>query len=283
MEILGIVTLYNPAKQQAVDNIKRYIDGLDELIIWDNSPLEAGYKSYILPALSDHKTAITWYGTGENLCIAPAINFAWRHAQEQGYDMLLIMDQDSQWQDFAGYRQQIEEYWTKGNKWVYTPYIKGFDNWPITQPLHFRRIFINSGTVIPVEILTAIQGADEAFPLDALDHDLSYQVIRANYQTVCLTNCVLNHTIGQPRQSKILHIVTNDYGRARTYSRTKCHIMNFRKNYDVMTLHEKYVFFKRIFISKFFRIIMIEEDKAGRLHMFFRGIRDGMAYKFQHQ
>lgn len=281
MEILGLVTLYNPDLQQAAENIRRYIDGLDGLIIWDNSPLEAGCKEHILPTLTNHKTSITWYGTGENLCIAPAINYAWHYAQEHGHDMLLIMDQDSQWQDFASYRRQIEEYWTKGNKWIFTPYIKGFDSWKITQLLQFRRIFINSGTVIPIEILTAIQGADEAFPLDALDHDLSYRVLRTGFQIVCITDCVLNHIIGQPRKSKILHMVTNDYGRERTYSRTKCHIMNFRKNHDVMTFHEKYVFFKRIFISKFVRIILIEEDKVGRLRMFFRGIRDGVSYKFK--
>ena len=281
MEILGLVTLYNPDQQQAAENIRRYIDSLDGLIIWDNSPLEAGCKEHILPALSDYKTTITWHGTGENLCIAPAINYAWHYAQEHGYDMLLIMDQDSEWQDFAGYRQQIEEYWTKGNKWVFTPYIKGFDNWKITLPLQSRRVFINSGTVIPIEILTTIQGADEAFPLDALDHDLSYRVLRAGFRIVCITGCVLNHVIGQPRKSKILHLVTNDYGRERTYSRTKCHIMNFRKNHDVMTFHEKYVFFKRIFVSMFVRIILIEEDKAGRLRMFFRGIRDGISYKFK--
>lgn len=293
MEILGLVTLYNPDLQQAAENIRRYIDGLEGLIIWDNSPLEAGCKEHILPELSNHKTSIIWHGTGENLCIAPAINYAWHYAQEHGYDMLLIMDQDSQWQNFADYRQQIEEYWNadclqqiedpwiESIKWVFTPYIKGFDSWEITLPLQLRRVFINSGTVIPIEILTTIQGADEAFPLDALDHDLSYKVLRAGYRIVCLTDCVLNHVVGQPRRSRFLHLVTNDYGRERTYSRTKCHIMNFRKNHDVMTFHEKYVFFKRIFISKFVRIILIEEDKAGRLRMFFRGIRDGISYKFR--
>lgn len=281
MEILGLVTLYHPDLQLAMDNIRRYIDGLDRLIIWDNSPLEVGCKEVILPALADKKTPITWHGTGENLCIATAINYAWHQAQEHNYDMLLIMDQDSQWQDFTGYRRQIEEYWVKGKKWVFTPYIAGFDHWTATQPLHFRRIFINSGTVIPTEILTAIQGADESFPLDALDHDLSYKVLRAGYQTVCITGCVLMHVIGKPRRSKVLHLVTNDYGRERTYSRTKCHIMNFRKNSDVMTFHEKYVFFKRIFFSKFVRIILLEEDKCGRLRMFFRGIHDGITYKFR--
>lgn len=278
--MLGLVTLYNPDVQQAANNIRRYIDGLDKLIIWDNSPLEANFKEQLLNLIEETQTKIVWHGTGENLCIAPAINYAWHYAQEHGYDMLLIMDQDSQWENFTDYRQQIEDYWKNGNIWVFTPYIAGYDNRPASKSLQFRRIFINSGTVIPIEILTAIQGADEAFPLDALDHDLSYRVLRAGFQIVCVTGCILNHIIGQPRRSKVLHWVTNDYGRTRTYSRTKCHIMNYRKNHDVMTRHEKYVFFRRIFCGKFFRIILIENDKIGRLRMFFKGVRDGVSYKF---
>lgn len=282
MEMLGLVTLYNPDLQQVVTNIKRYIDDVEALVIWDNSPLEANCKEYIHDALPEYADKVIWKGTGENLCIAPAINYAWHYAQEHHYDLLLIMDQDSQWEDFASYRQQAENYWAKGNKWVFTPYIAGFDNWAITAPLQTRRIFINSGTIIPTEILTAIHGADEAFPLDALDHDLSYSTLRAGYQTVCLTGSILHHVIGQPRRSKLLHIVTNDYGRERTYSKTRCHILNYRKNKDVMTGREKYVFFKRIFISKFVRILLVERDKVGRLLMFFQGIRDGVSYKFHH-
>ena len=279
-KLLGLVTLYNPDTRKAIDNIKRYAYELDALIIWDNSPLEEDYRHQILTELSDITDRIIWHGTGENLCIAPAINYGWHYAIQERYDMLLIMDQDSQWDSFSNYRQQVEHYWSNGNKWVFTPYIKGYDNWMVADPICNRRIFINSGTIIPIEILNIIHGADEEFPLDALDHDLSYRILKANYQVVCITKCILNHTIGKPRRSKFLHIVTNDYGRERTYSKTKCHIMNYRRHKDVMTLKEQYVFFKRIFISKFFRIILVEEDKVGRLGMFFKGIKDGLTYQF---
>lgn len=279
-KMLGLVTLYKPTPEQTVVNIKQFIDDIDALIIWDNSPLDSNLKDYIFNSLENVSSKIIWHGTGNNLCIAPAINFSWHYAQEHKYNMLLIMDQDSKWADFANYRREIDTYWRERDKWVFTPYIKGFDNWEITKSLHFRRVFINSGTVIPISILTAINGADEAFPLDALDHDLSYRILKANYQIVCITNCLLFHVIGNPRRSRILHMVTNDYGRERTYSKTKCHIMNYRKNRDIMTLNEKYTFFKRIFLSKFIRILLIENDKVGRLSMFFKGIRDGLSYKF---
>ena len=72
-KLLGLVTLYNPDTRKAIDNIKRYAYELDMLIIWDNSPLEADYRHQILNELSDITDRIIWHGTGENLCIAPAI------------------------------------------------------------------------------------------------------------------------------------------------------------------------------------------------------------------
>lgn len=279
-KMLGVVTLYNPDAGVAASNIRRYAAHLDKLIVWDNSPLEKDLKTSMLALLADVSDKIEWKGDGDNYCIAKAINYAWHYAQQHDFDLLLIMDQDSQWESFALYRQQIEKYWAEGNNWIFTPYIAGDDRWIITKPLEPRRIFINSGTVVPVNILTAIGGADEAFPLDALDHDMSYRALKANFQIFCLTCCILYHTVGRPRHSKRLHLFTNDYGRVRTYTMTKGHIMNYRRHRYIMTCYEKRRFFKEIFMWKIIRMVLIEDDKVGRFRMFFKGIRDGVNYKF---
>lgn len=280
-KLLGLVTLFNPDAQDAAKNIKRYIYDLDELIIWDNSSLEKNLRSLILHELDDVKEKIIWKGDGENHCIAPAINYAWMLARQQKYHSLLLMDQDSQWEDLAAYRTKIEELLNEGNMWVFTPFFPEHDTLTPENPVEFRKIFINSGTVIPVEILDAIGGADEAFPLDALDTDLSYRIRKAGYQIACLTDCVLHHTIGHPVRKGPLHIFTNDYGRFRTYSITRSHIISYRKHRDIMTAYERRKFFKEIFWWKFVRLVLAEEDKIGRFKMFFKGIRDGVSYKIK--
>lgn len=280
-KLLGLVTLFNPDAQDAAKNIKRYVYDLDELIIWDNSPLEKDLRSTILNELNDVKDKITWKGDGENRCIAQAINSAWHYAKENGLDFLLLMDQDSQWADFVSYRQEIEAHYSAGEIWVYTPYVTGFDFWTVEKTVQKRRLFINSGTVIPVTILDDIGGADEAFPLDALDTDLSYRVIKAGHQIACLTDCKLHHTIGHPVRKGPLHIFTNDYGRFRTYSITRSHIICYRKHRDIMTAYECRKFYKEIFWWKFVRLVLAEEDKIGRFKMFFKGIRDGVSYKIK--
>ncbi len=279
--MLGLVTLFNPDVEQAAQNILRYAGSLDQLLIWDNSPLDKGVRQSLLPWLHEIQDRIVWYGTGENLCIAPAINHAWQMAREQGHDLILLMDQDSQWDDFAHYRKTIEQHCDKGDQWAFTPFFPEHDTFEPSAPVEFRSIFINSGTVLPTVILDAIDGADEAFPLDALDTDLSYRIRKAGYQIACLTDCVLHHTIGHPIRKGPLHIFTNDYGRFRTYSITRSHIISYRKHRDIMTAYERRKFFKEIFMWKFIRLVLAESDKAGRFRMFFKGIKDGITYKIK--
>ena len=277
-QMLGVVTLYNPNAEVAIENIRCYIDNLDRLIVWDNSPLEKKLHDLILVALGSDSEKVVWYGDGTNYYIAHAINYAWHYAVEHSFDLLLIMDQDSKWENFAHYRQEISRLDNCGNQCVYTPYINGFDEWTIRAPIQPRSIFINSGTVIPTVLLTAIKGADEDFPLDALDHALSYRIRRVGRQIICITSCTLHHTIGQPRTSKWLHLTTKDYGRERTYSITKSHILCFRKHHDIMTTAEKVKFFRQALLSKFVRMLIVETDKAGRMKQFLLGIRDGLTY-----
>ncbi|MBP3845482.1 MAG: hypothetical protein J6E48_10180, partial [Prevotella sp.] len=92
----------------------------------------------------------------------------------------------------------------------------------------------------------------------------------------CYTNCHLSHTIGHPVHKGPFHLFTDNYGRERTYSITKCHIMCYRRHRDIMTAHERRKFFKEIFMWKFIRICLAEDDKLGRFRMFIKGIIDGI-------
>lgn len=277
--MLGLVTLYNPDPIEAVANMKRYAYDLDILVVWDNSPLEKKLRENILENLSDITEKIVWKGDGENHCIALAINYAWQLAREKDCQLLLLMDQDSQWEDFSDYREKIEDEVNKEHIWAFTPFFPEHDMFNPSGDVEFRKVFINSGTVLPVCILDKIGGADEAFPLDALDTDLSYRIRKAGYKIACLPRCILHHTIGHPVRKGPLHIFTNDYGPFRTYSITRSHIISYRKHRDIMTAYERRKFFKEIFWWKFVRLVLAEEEKVARFKMFFKGIWDGVTYK----
>ena len=280
-KFLGIVTLYNPDPMEVAENILRYIQGLDSLIIWDNSPLENSLKDKLKQLLGDDEwEKVIWHGTGENLCIAKAINYAWQYGIKYKFDLLLVMDQDSKWKDFNAYRNDVQRLFNKGEICVYTPYVLGCDNFPIINKEQEKHLIINSGMFIPFKILTDIGGVDErAFPLDALDHDIAYTIREHGFRAICLTDHKLDHSLGQLQRMGLFNIMTPNYNWQRTYSMTRSHIICYLKHKKVLTDEDRHYLYWEILIMKFTRIILAEPDKFKRMKAFIKGILDGLSYK----
>lgn len=277
-KILGLVTLYNPDLPNAVDNIMQYLPHLDFLIIWDNSPLEANLKQNILDFLTKDTDKVIWHGDGKNYCIAPAINFAWHYAQKINFDLILLMDQDSRWEDFHSYKTEVVERFQASQRNVFCPYIPSDDTFEITKDAQEKKSFINSGTIIPTSILNEIGGADEAFPLDALDHDLSIRIQEAGYKIVSLTKHKLRHTVGNLQKMGPFHLFTPNYSPQRLYSISRSHIIKYRKHKDWLSSSEIKETFKEHYFKQFLRILLAEPQKVKRLKMFFKGIYDGITF-----
>lgn len=272
IKMLGVLTLYNIEKDLALNNMERYAPYLDQLVVWDNS---ADNHSDWFPVPN-----IEYHWTGENTYIASAINFARHYAEELGYDLLLIMDQDSRWEDFSAFRHQVEICYQEDPNRVFCPYIPRNDAFEIKSDIQVKNVFINSGTVIPIHILDAIGGADELFPLDALDYDLSRRIQDAGYSIVSLTHHRLIHTIGKVQRMGPLNIATNNYGPERTYSITKSHILYYRKYRHVLPSSEKWFILKEHFIKKLYRVLLAEPQKLSLLKQMLKGIYDGLVFKF---
>lgn len=274
-KMIGVVTLYNPDKAQTLSNISRYAPFLEALVVWDNSAENHG-QWFAEPHILYH-----W--TGENTCIAPALNYTWQKAVEGNYSSILIMDQDSTWDDFAAYRKDIEERMSRGERCVFTPFVKGCDTFEPTIDTLERRLFINSGAVIPVEILSVLGPRDEkAFLIDALDHDIAFSLLEKGFKAVCLTRHTLNHSIGYPRLVGPFHLYTPDYNSFRTYHMTRSHIICYRKHKSVMNPEEREYFFKEVLIRKFLRILLLESDKYSRMKAFLKGLYQGLTYPLNH-
>ena len=274
IRMLGVVTLYNSDKELTLRNISQYAPRLDKLVVWDNSPV--CHREWF------QEPSIDYHWTGENTLIAPAVNYAWHVAESEGYDAILLMDDDSRWADFASYRSDIEALMQQGRNMVFTPYVEGCDTFTITDAMQEKRLFINSGTVIPTTILQAIGGVDEdAFPLDALDHDIAFSIREQGYQAVCLTRHRLHHSLGYPQRMGPFRLFTPNYNRLRTYNMTRSHIICYRKHRALMTHEDKDYLMNEILRRKLLRILLAEPDKLGRLWALTKGIFSGCRYKLK--
>ncbi len=256
---LGVVTLFKPDMPKINQNIHTYKDYLDELIIWDNTP-----------------------GISTNDGIAKPLNVALHKALTENYDMLLIMDQDSSWKDFECYKNDIEKLYKTHPYAVFTPHIFSLDKETHMEKLSYRRLFINSGTVIPVSVLKDIGEADEnAFPLDALDNDMSFRLRQKGYEILCLGEHELFHKLGNTKRLGPFNMFTPDYNSYRTWSITRSHIICYRKHHKIMTAEDKNHLFREILLMKFIRILLAESNKTSRMKAFIKGIFDGCTYKIK--
>ncbi|MCR5679644.1 MAG: hypothetical protein K6G08_05480 [Prevotella sp.] len=279
-KILGVVTLYHPNQDEAIANVKTYLPHLDRLIIWDNSPLDDRLQPLFREQLAEEWDKVVWQGTGQNTCIAPAINHAWHHAQENGFHAILLMDDDSRWDDFPAYRHDVESHMEQGITALFTPYIPGCDQFSIELPEQEKRLCINSGTIIPTQIFNTIGGIDEdAFPLDAIDHHLSFAAREHGFSILCLTAHKLCHALGQPQRMGPFRIFTPNYDRHRTYSMTRSHIICYRMHRAVTTKEDRDYLYQEVIRRKFFRIILAEPDKLRRMWALMKGIVKGYRYK----
>lgn len=273
IEVLGVVTLYNPEEKKVEENIQSYLPYINELIVWDNS--ESYHKKWFAKYNN-----IIYHHTGKNECIAPAINYASRHLKANGYQMMLIMDQDSIWEDFGSFLSKAKKLYKDHVAGVFTPYVKGCDNFDITMSVMPRRLFINSGTLLTSKALGIIGDVDEqAFPLDALDHDMALTLLENNVKAVCLTDSILIHSLGNLQRMGIFNIKTHDYNAFRTYSMTRSHIICHRKHYKSMNESERIYIYNEIIYQKIKRIMLAESNKFERLKALMKGIWDGLRYR----
>ena len=103
MKILGIVVCYNPDVKELYYNIDQYIDYVDNLIIWQNSPnIE---KEFSLVVSGNINEKIKFMGKGVNQGIAYPLNIARKIilSENDKFTHLLTMDQDSTWVNFEDY------------------------------------------------------------------------------------------------------------------------------------------------------------------------------------
>lgn len=75
-------------------DIASFIGAVGRLLIWRNSPLD---EEGILAWDAGWAEKIEFCGTGENVGIPKALNYAWHRASAGGFTHLMTMDQDSQW------------------------------------------------------------------------------------------------------------------------------------------------------------------------------------------
>lgn len=276
LKLGAVVISYDYSDEQLFENVKRYIDDVDLMIIWDNTPQER--KKLRNEFWINQKTKTLIQTTGKNEGIGYALNRAVECAKQYECTHLLTMDQDSIWRDFSGYRRTIENDQDKDIA-IYAPTIADAESdfvfWCNKPDLYA----ITSGCIFDLEMMQKIGLFNEKFFIDEVDNEYCIRTVKKGYHVKIYEDCYLYQHFGSKEGQSFWARQTGNYSAFRTYHQVRNrlwmwrmypHQLNYRYHLRTLLL----TILKRSIV-----IIAYEKDKKNKLKAIWRGIADGVTQK----
>ncbi len=267
--ILVILVTYKPEEEILKRNIEAFIDYVDKILIWENTPLEEARKYRYV----EH-SKIEYVGNGKNSGLSLPFNYALNYGLQNGYDFMMTMDQDSIWQNFEKFRDAV--------------FLSSFVETSIFCPsqqlnklgVNFEIIdkCINSGSFASLKLLYSIGGYANTFFLDAIDHELCARAMAFGTKIIKVNCASLQQQYGSNKQHVLMGIKysTRDYSAKRLYGLV-------RNTKMVTTMYPNHKGVKRelrkLYLRKFiFNILFFENNKFGKIFSIIKGYIDGKVY-----
>lgn len=196
----AVVVWYEPTATEQ-KNIHSYLSQVGHLWIVDNS------SNVIRPNVASKLNKVTYIHFRRNLGIAAALNIGCEAAAAAGYDFVLTMDQDASFED-----GDLETHLSTVKDIIAEPRVGAIGIAPeVSGQLGGRIIrqaetMITAGSLIQLTAWRKVQGFDQEFFIDQVDHEFSYKLKKSGYELVSTNQIKLNHQIGDPIQKKIFGI-----------------------------------------------------------------------------
>ena len=204
-KVAGLTILYNP-DEKLLSNIKSYVNQVDVLYVYDNSPnphadLFDNYKENIRYIFAD----------GKNHGLGFPINKIAKKCLNENFDWLITFDQDS----FAPSNMinKLKDYICSDmfdkDIAVIAPVIRhkifgyeGDDNYlPYLPIISYKRMAIQSGALHNLHMLEEIGGYDESLFVYQVDNEYCTRCRLAGYKIAQFNKTFLLHQIGQAGKS----------------------------------------------------------------------------------
>lgn len=275
MKIAGVVVLYNP-DDSVVLNINSYIKDIELLYVFDNSEVKTNLIEEIKKI-----NKVKYFSVGKNMGIGYALNYVCDIAVREGYDWILIMDQDSCFEP-NGVLKMTSEFeknigLDKEKIGVISPLIvyEG-DKMEDEGNGNFRKIpiAINSGSLLNLKAFLNAGKFREDYFLDRIDFEYSLRLKKFGYELLRHCGSRLYHKLGNLKVYNFLgfKIRVTNHNPIRHYYMTKNAI-------DIVKNYFKYFPFHCIYEMKSIvfdlcKVVLFEKDKFKKIKMIFKGIFD---------
>jgi rhamnosyltransferase len=279
MKNLGVVVAYFPNLKELTFNISSYINGLNALIIWDNTPDQE--NDFFQSIIQVYGEKIQVMSTGKNEGIGYALNKAAQWGINNHYDYLLTMDQDSHFADdnFVYYLKMIEKA-KYSDVAVYTPLVCTQSEKPSAFEGDFLELkaCLTSGSIMPLTVFDKIGFFNEAFFIDAIDHEICSRARSHAFKILRVNNVYLNHILGEEQEYHLLgkKLYSYNYPPMRIYYSLRNYIYIYKKYKEKELI--QYILYNQM-LKRGIAILLLQPDKRKKLYAMFLGIRHGLKGK----
>lgn len=198
MPLAGVIILYNPSTE-VFDNILSYVDNLDNLYVIDNSDTKVQILFDRIKQISPKCQLLI---NPSNYGIAAALNQAVELANNDGYEWLLTMDQDSIFYDDS-YFKTFKENNEKDDVAIFIPQIIFNEseiepNKEIVCKAYYDAI-MTSGSILNIKTCLSLGGFETKLFIDEVDTDYYFKVLKHRYKIVLIERTYLIHELGKER------------------------------------------------------------------------------------
>ncbi len=264
MRIAACIILYQANPSDLRRNILAIAGQIDTLILWRNSP-----EDILVPEGLPCK--IHWMGSGENLFIAKPLNECLAYCKREGFDWLLTMDQDSEFEDFKAFIQSVETISIEGVG-IFAPNVNR--RYSETADAVEIESTITSGSLCSVQVAQAVGGFREDYQIYWVDSEFCHRLHLAGYKILALPH---HNLIQQFGKISVVHGV-----RCFNYSPTTLYFM-FR---NMFWMHRQYrsnpnlkciLYTSQLYLKG---IVIGENDKGPKLRAALKGMWHGLFRKY---
>lgn len=267
MKLAAVVVIYHPDIQNVVVNISAFANGVDYLVVWDNSetPSNLDLLQLLVPDIVLHQE-------GKNVGLTTAYNQAIQMAQTQGCTHLMTMDQDSTFENFSEYRRHLDAF-ADPMVGIFTCPI----NHDIAQSGYRETTVCQSGSVYLMEMLRHIGGFREDLFIGMVDAEMSLRALEKGYKIYQVAGCNLIHRVGAGRKVRFLgrRVEVSDYSPLRHYYDSRNRILLWHEfPYDYAFRHKVRHIWSRIKLMT--KISFFECSKTAKIKAILRGTWNGM-------
>lgn len=283
-----IIVVYNIG-EQLYNCFKSIHNQVDMVVLVDNGSDEETIK--VLKKI-DREDRVKVIYNNNNKGIAYALNRGVKFAEENNYEWVLTMDNDSNatpnmvetmLQTYNSLENNIAElvvslFPTRIDKAISN--CKDIVSERKANDYNFIKVDMTSGNLIKTRVFKEIGYFEEMLFIDSVDTDFCFRIIGEGYKMISLNNAYLLHSLGNITKKKILikNITYTNHSALRRYyiTRNRLYIWDKYKNiarYEI--LRDKYWN-----ICEIIKIIFFENDKINKIKMVLKGISDYRINKF---